>query len=112
MEKNFCPIHAAIDLLQEKWNLHIIHALLAGPHGFNELARAVGGVNAATLSNRLESLERRGVILRTVESVMPPRTRYELTEAGVGLNRVIASITDWVHLYPESVEEDGQLGAP
>lgn len=103
MDKNFCPIHAAIDLLQEKWNLHIIHALLAGPHGFNELARAVGGVNAATLSSRLEGLEGRGIIIRTVESVMPPRTRYELTEAGFDLHRVIDSITDWAHKHPDAV---------
>ncbi len=115
MEKNFCPIHAAIDLLQEKWNLHIIHQLLAGPHGFNELSRAVGGVNAATLSNRLERLEKRGVILRTVESVMPPRTRYELTEAGLGLHKVIGSITDWAHRHPDAVADEiaaAEVAAP
>ncbi len=91
----FCPIHEATELLQEKWNLHIIRALLTGSHGFNELARAVGGVNTSTLSNRLEKLEQRGIIIRTVESVMPPRTRYELTQAGHELHDVVDAISAW-----------------
>lgn len=103
METNFCPIHNAMDLLQQKWNLHIIRALLEGPHGFNELARAVGGVNAATLSSRLDDLEQRGLISRTVESVMPPRTRYELTTAGRELNGVLESISKWAVKHPDAV---------
>lgn len=103
METNLCPIHNAMDLLQQKWNLHIIRALLEGAHGFNELARAVGGVNAATLSSRLDALEQRGLILRTVESVMPPRTRYELTTAGRELNGVVESISEWALKHPDAV---------
>lgn len=95
----FCPVHAATDLLQEKWNLHIIRALLTGPHGFNELARAVGGANATTLSHRLEGLEKKGVISRTVESIMPPRTRYELTQAGMELNEVVTAIAAWARRH-------------
>lgn len=106
MEENFCPVHAALDLLQEKWNLHIIRALLERPHGFNDLSRAVGGVNAATLSVRLEKLEERGIISRTVESVMPPRTRYELTIAGRELHGVIDLVSAWVKRHPETVEAD------
>ena len=107
MEESFCPIHNAMDLLQQKWNLHIIRALLSSPHGFNELARAVGGVNAATLSSRLEDLERRGLIFRTVESVMPPRTRYELTTAGRELHGVVESISEWAVKHPDAVADPG-----
>lgn len=75
--------------------MHIIRSLLEGPHGFNELARAVGGANATTLSQRLEQLETLGVVDKTVESTMPPRTRYELTRAGRELEGVIAAIDLW-----------------
>jgi DNA-binding HxlR family transcriptional regulator len=30
-EGAFCPVYAALNLLQEKWTLHIIRALLEGP---------------------------------------------------------------------------------
>ena len=66
----FCPAYASIELLQEKWTLHIIRALLESPLGFNELGRAVGA-NPTTLAHRLERLEQLGVLERTVHSVMP-----------------------------------------
>ena len=91
----FCPVHDAIQLLQEKWTLHIVRALLGGPLGFNELSRAVGGVNAATLAARLSHLESTGIVRKTVVSTMPPRTSYALTEAGVRLQGVIDAIDAW-----------------
>ncbi|MFO8151100.1 MAG: helix-turn-helix domain-containing protein [Trueperaceae bacterium] len=94
-----CPVYDSIELLQEKWVLHIVRALLDGPRGFNELSRAVGGVNTTTLAARLERLEREGVVSKTVESTMPPRTRYELTEGGVALQAVIDAIGDWARTH-------------
>lgn len=105
---DYCPVYASIDLLQEKWVLHIVRSLLEGPHGFNELARAVGGANATTLSQRLDHLERLGVVRKTVESAMPPRTRYQLTRAGRELDAVIAAIDRWGRAH---MQEDAALGA-
>ena len=36
-QAEFCPVYASIELLQEKWTLHIIRALLGGPLGFSLL---------------------------------------------------------------------------
>jgi DNA-binding HxlR family transcriptional regulator len=91
----FCPVYEAISVLQEKWTMHIVRALLPGPLGFNELGRAVGGCNPATLKARLDHLEGLGVLQRTVHSYMPPRTTYELGPAGVALQNVIAAIDSW-----------------
>jgi DNA-binding HxlR family transcriptional regulator len=93
-DHEFCPVYASIELLQEKWNLHIIRALLEGPMGFNDLGRA-SGANPSTLAQRLERLEGAGVVERTVHSVMPPRTSYALTAAGRGLQHVIDAIDRW-----------------
>lgn len=95
MNDEFCPVHEAIQLLQEKWTLHIVRALLDGPIGFNELGRRVGGCNPATLVQRLERLADAGVVTRTVHSAMPPRTSYGLTPAGVELQGVVEAIADW-----------------
>jgi DNA-binding HxlR family transcriptional regulator len=62
--------------------------------GFNELRRAVG-CNPATLTERLARLEELGIVSRTVHSVMPPRTSYALTTAGVALREVIDAIAAW-----------------
>ncbi len=90
-------------LLQEKWVLHIVRALLEGPKGFNELSRATGGCNAATLSHRLDQLVALGLVRKTVHSTMPPRTSYRLTRAGRALRSVIRAIDGWARRYlPEA----------
>jgi len=101
-EGTFCPVQEAIQLLEGKWVLLIIRELIAGPKGFNELARAVGGCNPATLSQRLENLAQRGIVKRTVLNVMPPKSLYSLTPAGEALDGVVASINEWAtaHLRP------------
>ncbi len=99
-----CPAIQAIELLQEKWVLFIVRSLLEGAKGFNELRREVGGCNPSTLSERLDTLEKRGIITKTVCSTMPPRTSYQLTSAGVALQNVILEIDAWSrqHLKPAS----------
>ena len=98
-----CAAGEGIEVLQEKWVLHIVHALLDGPKGFNELGREVGGCNPTTLTQRLARLEALGVIHKDVHPSANPRCSYTLTEAGLGLERVIAAIRSWAssHLRPD-----------
>lgn len=98
-DHDYCPIYKSIDLLQEKWTLHIVRSLLDSPKGFNELGRDIGGCNPTTLTQRLERLEASGIVQKTVQSTMPPRTRYTLTEAGLALQKVIDSIGSWGNRY-------------
>lgn len=99
-----CPAHEAIHILQDKWVLHIVHALLAGPLGFNELGREVGGCNPTTLTQRLGRLEDLGIVRRDVTNDAPVRTSYQLTATGQGLSVVIDAIEDWAsqHLAARS----------
>lgn len=101
MKEDFlsCPAYEAIQLLQEKWVLHIVRALLSGPKGFNELSREVGGCNPTTLTQRLDKLESLGLVDKTVCSVMPPKSSYCLTPAGEALQSVIAAIHDWAVVH-------------
>jgi DNA-binding HxlR family transcriptional regulator len=110
-ERDYCPVFEAIQILQEKWTMHIVRALLEGPLGFNELGRTVGGCNPATLKIRLDHLEDLGLLRRTVHSQMPPRTSYELAPAGVALQRVIDAIDAWarehlVDVHATATEEE------
>ena len=90
-----CPAAQAIHILQDKWVLHIIHALLSGPLGFNELGREVGGCNPTTLTQRLCRLEDLGLVEREVTNETPVRTAYGLTPKGQGLSSVIEAIQLW-----------------
>lgn len=94
-----CPVYGAIQILQEKWVLHIVRALLDGPRGFNELGREIGGCNPTTLAQRLSRLEEIGLVSKTVHSVLPPRCSYQLTPAGRGLKVVVDAIDSWAGDY-------------
>lgn len=106
-EEPFCAVSAAIEILQEKWVLPIVRALLEGPRGFNELGRTAGGCNPTTLSQRLEQLEALGIVEKTVQSYMPPRTLYSLTASGVALQSVIDAIETWGKTYLAPDPETG-----
>ena len=90
---------AAFSLLQEKWALFIVATLLHGPSGFNEMSRTAGRINSTTLAQRLVQLEQAGLLRKTVQSTMPPRTSYELTEAGHALQPIIEGIAAWGERY-------------
>jgi DNA-binding HxlR family transcriptional regulator len=86
----------ALMLLQERWLLIVVQALMDGPLGFNELTReAACVINNTTLSQRLDLLEQCGIVNRTVQSSVPPRTSYELTASGRALKTVFDAIGKW-----------------
>lgn len=91
----FCPVVATMDLLGQKWTLHVLRVLVDGKKRFNELAHALGGVNSRTLRKRLMALEAEGILLRRVVSNIPPWVEYELTEKGRTLNTVIEAVDRW-----------------
>lgn len=107
----FCPVYDAIAVLQGKWTLHIVHALMEGPKGFNELARAIGGCNPSTLAQRLDTLVRLDLLARRVEPTAPPRTLYSLTPAGAALHPVVEAIEHWGrrHLRRDRVQSAGRV---
>ena len=103
-----CPsrhLTAGVNLLQEKWVLLIVHVLLRGPVGFNDMARNAGDVNSTTLAQRLARLEKAHMVKKTVQSTMPPKTSYELTDSGRALKPVIEAIETWAEKYGLACEE-------
>src|SRR6266542_2257275 len=91
----YCPVAATMNLLNQKWTLHIIRELMSGKKRFNELAHRVGGCNSRTLRDRLRCLEEEDIVVRHVVNTIPPWVEYELTEKGHALNSVIESIAAW-----------------
>ncbi|MBV9262240.1 MAG: helix-turn-helix transcriptional regulator, partial [Pseudolabrys sp.] len=62
----------------DKWTVLVVSALGEGPKRFNELRRALGSISQRMLTLTLRSLERDGLVTRTVFPTIPPRVDYEL----------------------------------
>lgn len=94
-DERYCPVRATMEVLGQKWILHILLAIMQGARRFNEIQAASGGVNPRTLSDRLKALEAQGILRREVVATIPPWVEYTLTEQGQDLSKVILSIEQW-----------------
>lgn len=105
------PAVQGIEVLQEKWVLHIVHTLLAGPKGFNAIGREVGGCNPTTLTQRLSRLEALGLIVKA-EGDGTCRACYRLTQAGAELDGVIGAIHRWADAHLSDDVHERRTGLP
>ncbi|TJZ79301.1 helix-turn-helix transcriptional regulator [Rhodococcus oryzae] len=100
----FCPVAKAMELLDERWTMLVVRELLAGSTHFNDLRRGNPKMSPALLSKRLRTLERAGVVRRTVED---GRSSYTLTACGEELGGVVEALGAWgVRWIGELGEED------
>lgn len=81
----------------DRWTLPVVVTLDAGPLRFNQLRRAVDGISQQMLTRTLRSLERDGVLTRTVYPSVPPQVEYALTELGRSLAAQGIQLGGWVH---------------
>lgn len=80
----------------DKWTMLVIEALAEkGTLRFSRLAEAVGGVSQKMLTQTLRTMERDGLVDRTVYPVIPPKVEYQLTELGQTLGAAFCGVWVW-----------------
>ena len=90
-----CPIARALDLVGERWALLVVRELLLGPKRYTDLRRGLPNASPNVLSQRLDELERAGVLRR--RKLAPPAgvRVYELTDWGLELEDTVMSLGRW-----------------
>ncbi len=87
-----CPVARTAEIVCGKWTLLIIRDLSAQTQRFCQLERSLQGISPKTLSERLHSLERDGIVNRKTFGEVPPRVEYSLTTKGRDLAVVIEAM--------------------
>lgn len=90
-----CPLRVAVDVIRGRWKPSIFYHLSRGPKRFTELADALTGITAQTLTLQLRQLEADGVVRRSVHGGVPPRVEYALTDSGRRLWRIVLKLEQW-----------------
>lgn len=76
----------------------VLHALYHWPEGrarTGELQRSLQGISKKMLFQTLKELEQRGLIVRHVYDVVPPRVDYRLTALGKTFAEPIEQMYQW-----------------
>src|SRR3954464_7982004 len=94
-----CAVAATSELIGSKWTALIVHDLSEGPRRFTQLEHACPGISPRTLSERLATLEREGIVVRRSYAESPPRVEYELTDKGDALLPIIDAMRSFGHTW-------------
>ncbi|MER5475289.1 helix-turn-helix domain-containing protein [Streptomyces sp. NPDC002935] len=100
-----CPTNQLLDRISDKWVSLIVSALAGGPMRYSDLGRKIAGVSPKMLTQTLRSLERDGIVSRTVTPAVPVRVDYELTTLGGNLSCLLTAVKDWAEHHIEEVVE-------
>lgn len=92
-------IASAMQIIGNKWTALILRDLFSGPKRFCELEKSVGNINPRTLSQRLDDLEKHGIISKQSFAEVPPRVEYTLTQKGQDLLPVLEQMATWGTKY-------------
>lgn len=103
-----CPSRQLLDRISDKWVVLILCALGGdgdGPRArrYSELSRQLAGVSQKMLTQTLRSLERDGLLTRTVTPTVPVTVTYELTDLGCSLNELTGALRRWAQQHMDDV---------
>jgi DNA-binding HxlR family transcriptional regulator len=90
--------HELLEAVTAKWPLSVMRILAQaqGPLRFSRVLERVDGISQKMLTQALRSLERHGLITRTLYPQVPPRVEYELTPLGADLLAQVLSLWGWI----------------
>lgn len=95
-----------IGRVADKWTMLILEALAEkGTLHFSRLAEAVGGISQKMLTQTLRTMERDGLVSRTVYPVVPPKVEYALTTLGLTLGAAFCGVWVWAGDNLAAVEQ-------
>jgi DNA-binding HxlR family transcriptional regulator len=90
-----CPSRLVLDRIADKWTALVIQVLARGTMRYAQLQREIGGISQKMLTQTLRSLERDGLVQRTVHPVVPPKVEYALTRLGRTLIEPLHALCKW-----------------
>jgi DNA-binding HxlR family transcriptional regulator len=110
-----CPSRQLLDRISDKWVVLILCALggdtatepgvanSATALRYSEISRRLAGVSQKMLTQTLRSLERDGMLTRTVTPTVPITVSYELTDLGLSLHQLTRGLRTWAQTHMAQV---------
>lgn len=99
-ERSGCPMSLSLELLGDRWTLLIVRDMIfAGKTHFREFLQSDEGISSRTLAERLQTLQDEGIVTKSDDPTHKLKAIYRLTEAGIDLLPVLATLGAWGSKY-------------
>jgi DNA-binding HxlR family transcriptional regulator len=89
------PARRVLKLIGDKWTPIVLYCLSDRIRRFNEMQRQIPDISKKMLIQVLRELEASGLVERKVYRVVPPKTEYRLTTAGLKLHEPVKLLCRW-----------------
>src|SRR5688572_22280463 len=91
-----CPVNFAVETLGDKWSLVILRDIIFwGKHTYGEFLKSDEKIATNILANRLEYLEREGLISKSPHPEDKRKDYYAVTEMGIELVPMFLEMIVW-----------------
>src|SRR6185369_4918417 len=98
-----CPVSVSLEIFGDRWSLLIIRDMMVRGYGtFKEFQNSGEGIATNILSDRLDRLERAGIISAEADQEDARRVNYRLTEKGIDLAPVLLELLIWGARHEDS----------
>jgi DNA-binding HxlR family transcriptional regulator len=105
-----CPVSISLEMFGDRWSLLIVRDLMVrGFRRFKDFQESGEGIATNILADRLQKLERTGMITKEAEGTDARSVNYRLTEKGLDLAPVLLELLIWAarHEHEEAACKTG-----
>lgn len=94
--RSLCPIALSLDVFGDRWTLLILRDIaFLGRRHFQEFLGSGEGIATNILSDRLDRLEREGLVIKQRDDEDRRRNIYRLTEKGADAIPILLELIVW-----------------
>ncbi len=109
-QKSDCPQYLALEVIGDKWTLLIIRdMMIGGKRYFGEFLKSKEKIASNILTNRLQSLEKEGIIYKIKDAEHKQKIIYLLTEKGINLFPILMENARWSLKYKSVNKDDAKI---
>lgn len=98
--RSLCPINLAVELIGDKWSLLILRDIMfVNKRHFRELLQAEEKIASNILTDRLNMMEREGLLTKRPDPEHKQKVIYSLTEKSIDLMPMLIEVMRWSLKY-------------
>lgn len=90
-----CGVSKTLKIIGSKWTMMILHNLFDGTKRFGQLQKTLAPISPKTLSQRLQELEKEGIVHKKIFQEVPLHVEYSLTKKGESLDNIFNQMRKW-----------------